>query len=82
MIDERLLRRTLIVFAFAAFSAGPAASWLNRVELANEIWVIGTVPVIMTLCVSMARDFLAGRMGVDAVAFVAMGAAVGHRRRC
>ncbi len=76
MINERLLRRALILFALAALGAGMAAASLSRAQLANEIWVIGTVPVIVTLCVSMVRDLLAGRMGVDAVAFVAMAAAV------
>jgi heavy metal translocating P-type ATPase len=76
MINERFLRRALMVFALAALGAGLAAASLNRVQLANWTWIIGTVPVIVTLCVSMVRDLLAGRMGVDAVAFVAMGTAV------
>jgi heavy metal translocating P-type ATPase len=76
MINERFLRRALILFALVALGAGLTAASLGRAELANWLWVIGTVPVIVTLFVSMVRDVLAGRMGVDAVAFVAMGAAI------
>jgi heavy metal translocating P-type ATPase len=76
MINERFLRRALIVFALAALGAGLVAASLNRAQLANWIWVIGTLPVIVTLCFSIIRDLLAGRMGVDAVALVAMAAAV------
>ena len=76
MINERFLRRTLILFALIALGAGLTASVLGQAAIANWVWVIGTVPVIVALCVAMVRDFLAGRMGVDAVAFVAMGAAV------
>jgi hypothetical protein len=69
MINERFLRRALILFALIALGAGLAASVLGQGAIANWIWVIGTVPVIVALCVSMVRDLLAGRMGVDAVAF-------------
>ena len=76
MINERFLRRALILFALIALGAGLVASVLGQAAIANWVWIIGTVPVIVALCVAMVRDFLAGRMGVDAVAFVAMGAAV------
>ena len=36
---------------------------------------VGTAPVVAGLLVSMIRDLLAGRMGVDAVAFVSMSGA-------
>jgi len=40
------------------------------------VWTAGTVPVIAGLGLSIGRDFSQGRIGVDAVAFVAMTAAV------
>ena len=76
MINERLLRRGIIILALIALGAGLAASFLERSSLANWIWIAGTAPVIAALCISMVRDLLSGRMGVDAVAFVAMVAAV------
>ena len=52
-------------------------SWiLGRSDLANWCWAAGTVPVVLGLLVSMIRDFLAGRLGVDAVAFVSMSGAL------
>ncbi len=51
--------------------------WLaGRSQLASWVWAAGTVPVVGGLAVSMARDLLAGRLGVDAVAFVSMSAAL------
>ena len=44
--------------------------------MATWIWGIGTVPVAVGLLVSMIRDVLAGRVGVDAIAFVSMSAAI------
>ena len=44
--------------------------------LAQWIWAAGTLPVVVGLAISIARDVLAGRMGVDAVAFVSMAAAL------
>src|SRR6516162_11435794 len=43
---------------------------------ASWIWAIGTIPVVAGLAVSMTRDFLAGRVGVDAIALVSMTAAL------
>ena len=44
--------------------------------MGRETWAAGTIPVVVGLAVSMARDLLAGRLGVDAVAFVSMSAAL------
>jgi len=48
----------------------------DRGEVAGWLWAMGTTPVVVGLLVSMGRDLLAGRMGVDAVAFVSMSAAL------
>ena len=76
MINERLLRRALIVLALIALGAGLAASAIGQASIASWAWITGTVPVILVLGISMVRDLAAGRMGVDAVAFVSMTAAL------
>ena len=76
MINERLLRRALIVLALIALGAGLAASAIGQASIASRAWITGTVPVILVLGASMVRDLAAGRMGVDAVAFVSMTAAL------
>jgi hemerythrin HHE cation binding domain-containing protein len=58
MINERFLRRALILVALVALGAGLTAASLGRAELANWLWVIGTVPVIVTLFVSMVAAAL------------------------
>src|SRR6516165_5551752 len=73
---ERLLRRALVVLAVAALVLGLIAWALGHNDLANWCWAGGTVPVVLGLLVSMIRDFLAGRLGVDAVAFVSMSGAL------
>ncbi len=52
-------------------------AWLAGSSVwAGRIWALGTFPVIVGLAYSMIRDLLAGRLGVDAVAFVSMSAAL------
>ena len=69
---DRLLPRALIAIALVALSAGGVAWALGKPELAHWAWAAGTVPVIAGLVVSILRDFLAGRLGVDAVALLSM----------
>jgi heavy metal translocating P-type ATPase len=70
--SERLFRRGLIVVALLGLVCGSAAWSVGRGDWANWCWAAGTVPVVVGLLISMVRDFLAGRLGVDAVAFVSM----------
>src|SRR5215472_14105553 len=73
---ERLFRLALVVLAGAGLLLGLISWILGRSDLANWCWAGGTVPVVLGLLVSMIRDFLAGRLGVDAVAFVSMSGAL------
>jgi heavy metal translocating P-type ATPase len=73
---DRLFRRLLVILAFSGLALGGAAWLTGRDALAGSIWAAGTVPVVAGLATSMARDLLAGRLGVDAVAFVSMSAAL------
>ncbi|HWB45004.1 MAG TPA: heavy metal translocating P-type ATPase [Hyphomicrobiaceae bacterium] len=73
---ERLVRRALIAIALISLFLGLAAWWAGKSGEAQWIWAGGTLPVLAMLLVSMARDVLAGRLGVDAVAFVSMAAAL------
>ena len=72
ILTERLFRRTMIVAAMAGLVLGFAAWSMGRADLARWCWAGGTIPVVIGLLVSMIRDLLSGRLGVDAVAFVSM----------
>jgi heavy metal translocating P-type ATPase len=76
MIDERLARRILIAVALTGLAAGGAASLAGYAALAQGLWTAATVPVVVALAISIVRDLWAGRMGVDAIAFLAMAAAL------
>src|SRR3984893_16897116 len=76
MISERAIRRALIIIALAGLATGLAAAIAGRNGLARWIWAAATIPVVAGLAISIARDVRAGRMGVDAVAFVSMAAAL------
>ena len=76
ILTERFLRRALIVTALGGLILGLLAWSVGQGEIANWIWAAGTAPVVIGLLVSMIRDFLAGRLGVDAIAFVSMSAAL------
>jgi heavy metal translocating P-type ATPase len=73
---ERVLRRGLVLLAVAALGLGGIAWGLGRGGAATWIWALGTLPVAAGLLISMARDLASGRMGVDAIAFVSMTAAL------
>lgn len=72
MPNDRLLRRALIAAASGGLILGLAAWSTGRHDWARWCWAAGTIPVIAGLLVSMIRDLLSGRLGVDAVAFVSM----------
>jgi cation transport ATPase len=76
LLSERLFRRSLLLSAVGGLLLGLLAWLLGRNDLASWCWAGGTVPVVIGLLVSMIRDFLAGRLGVDAVAFVSMSGAL------
>ena len=76
LVNERLFRRALVVIALAGLVMGLGAWFVGRSDLAKWCWAGGTIPVVAGLFVSMVRDFLAGRLGVDAVAFVSMSGAL------
>lgn len=73
---ERALRWILVSIAVAGLAAGIAARVAGRPALADLAWATGTVPVIAGLAVSIVRDLLAGRLGVDAIALLSMSAAL------
>jgi E1-E2 ATPase len=76
MLSERGLRWSLFIVAIAGLAAGVIAHLVARSSLAGVAWTLATVPVIAGLSVSMARDLLAGRLGVDAIALLSMAAAL------
>ncbi|MDA9440189.1 haloacid dehalogenase [Bradyrhizobium sp. CCBAU 51745] len=76
MSFERLLRWALVAIAIAGLIAGLLARATGRPDLADLAWELGTAPVIGGLAVSIVRDFLRGRLGVDAIALLSMSAAL------
>ena len=76
MLTERFLRRALIVVALAGLVFGLVAWALGREGLSGWIWASAAAPVVAGLLVSIVRDVLGGRVGVDAIAFVSMSAAL------
>ena len=77
MPSERTIRLGLAGLALGALLAGLALLFAGHGGAAAWTWAAGTAPIVAALGLSMVRDFLAGRAGVDAVAFVSMSAALG-----
>jgi heavy metal translocating P-type ATPase len=69
---ERVLRWALVSIALAGLVAGILAHVAGRSDLADLCWTTATIPVVAGLAVSILRDFLAGRFGVDAIALISM----------
>lgn len=80
MVLERALRWTLVLVAVLGLLAGGIAYARQQPDIADLCFTLATVPVIAGLAVSMLRDLLAGRLGVDAIALVSMSAAIALRQ--
>src|SRR6478672_10312495 len=76
MSFERVMRWALVSIAITGLAAGLAAALAGRPALADLCWTLATLPVIAGPAVSIVRDLLAGRFGVDAIALVSMSAAL------
>ncbi len=76
MSFERGLRWALVSIAIAGLAAGILARLAGHPNFAALCWTVATVPVIAGLLVSIARDVLSGRFGVDAIALISMSAAI------
>ena len=72
MSFERFLRLALVAIAITGLSAGILAFLAGRTDLADLCWTVATAPVVAGLAVSIIRDLLTGRFGVDAIALVSM----------
>src|SRR6516164_4823440 len=75
-MSQRFLRWSLVTIAVLGLAAGIVAHAAGDPGVARLCWTLATAPVIAGLAVSIVRDFLAGRLGVDAIAPLAMTAAL------
>ena len=75
-MSERFVHRALLALALVGIFAGTAAYLHDMPELAGGIWGAATLPVVVGLAVSIVRDFLMGRVGVDAIALFSMSTAL------
>lgn len=76
---ETLLRPALLAFSVIALVVGLLAEWGSFAHgqvSADLAWSVGTIPVLLLLAASIIRDLMIGRVGVDAIALVAMTAAL------
>lgn len=75
-MSEGMLRKLLLAIALAGLAAGLVGADLGTGWTPGTIWTLSTLPVIVVLAVSIVRDFMIGRVGVDAIALVSMSAAL------
>jgi len=75
-MPEIAIHLTLLAVAFTGAIAGLVVSCLDWSVSGNLIWSAATIPVAAALAISIVRDLLMGRVGVDAIALVAMVASI------
>jgi heavy metal translocating P-type ATPase len=76
MYVERALRWSLVTVAIIGLATGILAHVVDQPRLAHLAWTLATIPVLLGLATSIVRDFLSGRVGVDAVALLSMATAL------
>jgi len=69
---ERVVRRVLVAVTIIGLLAGIAARVAGHPTIAGACWTLTTIAVAVGLAVSIVRTLLAGRLGVDAIALLAM----------
>ncbi|RWI44733.1 MAG: heavy metal translocating P-type ATPase, partial [Mesorhizobium sp.] len=76
-MNELVLRRALLTTAILGLVVGLGV-WRSGIGplSPNTIWTAATLPVVVTVVISILRDFWIGRIGVDAIALVSMSAAL------
>jgi heavy metal translocating P-type ATPase len=75
-MSQRFVRWSLVTIAVLGLAAGIVARAAGDPRVARLCWTLATAPVIIGLAVSIVRDFLAGRLGVDVIALLSMTAAL------
>ena len=75
-VNEKTIHLALLGLALIGLIAGLALPRLHLQVEAGLIWSAATIPVIIALTISIIRDFWIGRVGVDAIALVAMSAEI------
>ena len=73
---ERALRWSLVAIAVIGLTGGILAWAADQPRLAHLAWTLATIPVLLGLAASIVRDFLSGRVGVDAIALLSMATAL------
>lgn len=76
MTAERLMGWALLAIALVGLATGLAAQWAGMPQLAAWAWTLSTLPVMAGLAIAIVKGFLSREVGVDAIAFIAMGAAL------
>ena len=69
---EQFVHRALIGIALTGLTAGAVLWARGDHALAQRAWAAGSIPVVLGLLVSIVRDLLAGRAGVDVIALLSM----------
>lgn len=77
-MTESITRRILAALVLVGLAAGLLIAWgmVPASVSAAQVWTAATLPVVLALVVSIIRDFLIGRFGVDAIALASMSAAL------
>jgi len=73
---DRILHRALIAIALIGLAAGAIFWAVGEPLLAQWAWAAGSIPVAVGLLVSIVRDLIAGRAGVDVIALLSMAGAL------
>ncbi|HTI02966.1 MAG TPA: heavy metal translocating P-type ATPase [Acidisoma sp.] len=74
--SERLAGIALFGFAGIAILAGIAAWSLGQPALAGHIWLVGTLPVLLSLVIGIAAGLFGGNVGLDIIALLSMSGAL------
>ncbi|MBV1705932.1 MAG: heavy metal translocating P-type ATPase [Hyphomicrobiales bacterium] len=70
------LRSALFLSAIAVLAVGAGVVWLGDPRMGAWVWFGGTIPVTLSLLISIVRDLWHRQFGVDAIALLSMSGAL------
>jgi heavy metal translocating P-type ATPase len=73
----RSVELVLLAVSAASLVAGIVLAALDSVALAHALWAVGTLPVLLALLVSIVKALRRHEAGVDVLALIAIGFALG-----
>ncbi len=75
-MSSAAIRTAFLLLAVAGLVGGAGSAWFGGSQIGRWLWFGGTIPIAISLLVSIIRNLWNGQFGVDVIALLSMGGAL------